>query len=128
MNIYEEEAESQKPINDSQKPIIDKCKNCKELQEDLNQTTDILNEICDIIDPKQLIKNYDDIIKEYKKIIVENKKAKKFISQQKTGRTKIELDTKNIKFLRDFKKMTFEEIAKKYNVSRNTIRNRYYNN
>ena len=121
---------SQKPIIDSQKGLIDKCKNCKDLE--LEKET--VNIFCDLIDPTGK-KSVDDCVKDLKKILKQNelliehyKKTKKFIEQQSSGRPKINLDTKYIKYLRDIKKMTFEEIAKKYNVSRNTIRNRYYNN
>ena len=121
---------SQKPIIDSQKGLIDKCKNCKDLE--LEKET--VNIFCNLIDPtgkksiNKCIEDLKKILEDYEILLDLYKITIKFIEQQEKGRPKINLDTKYIKYLRDIKKMTFEEIAKKYNVSRNTIRNRYYNN
>lgn len=126
--------ESQKGLIDSQKPINDKCKNCIELKEENKELKLQVANFCDLIDPTEekdideCIKDLRQIIKQYNLLIEYYKKSKKFIDQQQKGRTKISLSINNIKYLRDIEKMTFEEIAKKYNVSRNTIRNRYYNN
>ena len=134
MNIYEPEKYSQKPINDSQKSLIDTCPNCKKYKEKLKLQEKNVDTFCDLIDPtkkksiNQCIKDLEQIIKENKILSDYYKKTIKFINQQSKGREKIELDVDNIKYLRDIEKMTFEEIAKKFNVSRNTIRNRYYNN
>lgn len=139
MNIYEPEEPSQKSLNDSQKGFFDTCINCKKLKKELKSYENIFNEFCNLIDPSGE-KNTDECIEDLKTLINQKKillrqkanllekikKTAKFIEQQ-NGRNKINLDIDNIKYLRDIKKMTFEEIAKKYNVSRNTIRNRYYN-
>lgn len=120
---------SQESLIDSQKSLID---NYEELEKKLKVQEKSINIFCDLIDPTGK-KTINDCIEELKRLIKQNellaehyKKTRKFIDQQYTGRTKIDLDTENIKYLRDIEKLTFEKIAKKHNVSRNTIRNRYY--
>lgn len=123
---------SQKPIIDSQKGLTDRCEKCEELKKNLKLQKENVSAFCDLIDPTGK-KSINNCIKDLKQIIKENeilsnyyKKTIKFINQQNIGREKIDLDVDDIKYLRDVKKLTFEKIAKKYNVSRNTIRNRYY--
>lgn len=123
---------SQKADIDSQKSLFDECENCIQLKKDLKLEEKTVLTFCDLIDPtgeksiNECIENLKQIIKQNEILTDHYKKTKNFIYQQYTGRVKIDLDVNDIKYLRDVKELTFEEIAKKYNVSRNTIRNRYY--
>lgn len=117
-----EKTKSQKPTNDDFKRLAISQKR------EIDNIKTTLKKFLELLETQ----NEEIALERLEKLIKFAKKTKpiadKFIKQQQLGKPKLNLDVNQIKYLRDIEKMTFEEIAKKYNVSRNTIRNRYYNN